>query len=272
MKYLYRYRKFNENTIKEILNGELFFSLPSELNDPYDCLPIFETEGSIEEYKKLYKNIRKKYHYNELSNEEIDIRVQEEFDESKITDKEALSDFINKSMLHSRSQVYVCCFSENCDNTLMYAHYANDHTGICLEYNFPSLASQFEILGKVNYETERPIIKFIDGFDMGEKEYSKRFLLTKSKPWEYESEHRIIAFPLTDEGKLLDSVIPVSSKHRLIKLKANTLMGIVLGYKISDKNQTMLIDKIRSNNLEIKIYKASPSLSDYKMEIKQVIL
>lgn len=271
MKHLYRYRKFNDNTLKEILNGELYFSLPIELNDPFDCMPIVECEGTVEEYRELYKDIQKKYHYNNLSDEEIDKRVQEEFDESKIINKKVLSDFINQSILQSRNQVYVCCFSENNNNTLMYTHYSDNHTGVCLEYSLKALSTQFEIIDQLNYEIERPIIRFIDGFKMGEKEYSKRFLLTKSKPWEYEKEHRIIAFPvLTDEGKLLDSVIPVSSEHRIIKLQPKTLTGLILGYKISDEQEALLIDKIRAEHLDVNIYKARPSKLDFKMEINQI--
>lgn len=271
MKYLYRYRKFNNNTLKEIFKGELYFSSPRELNDPFDCMPIVECDGTVEEFRELYKDIRKKYHYNNLSDEEIDKRVLEEFDESKITDKELLSEFINQNILQSRDQVYVCCFSETNNNAAMYAHYSDNNTGVCLEYNLKALSSQFEIIDKVNYGIERPIIKFIDGFKMGEKEYSKRFLLTKSKSWEYENEYRIIAFPiLTDEGKLLDSIIPSSSEHRIIKLQPETLTGIILGYKISEENEAMLIDRIRVEHLDINIYKAIPSTADYKMEINQI--
>lgn len=271
MEYLYRYRKFNENTIREILDEELYFSLPNELNDPFDCKPYIDSEGTIEEYKALYKEIKMKYYWSDLSESQINELVEQEFDESKIIDTKPLVDFINRSMLKSRNQVYICCFSENNDDTLMYSHYSDNHSGLCLSYDFESMSSQFEIVEKIQYESDRPVIRFVDGFKMGEREYSKRFLLTKSKCWEHEKEHRILAFPiLTDENKLYDGDMPLTYKYRIRKLQSGTLKGLILGCNISGNNEGLIKELIKSNKLDINLCKAVQDEKKYNMIIKPI--
>ena len=47
---LYKYRSLNhEYTVESILNKYLYFSRPSELNDPFDCQLSIDLEASDQE-------------------------------------------------------------------------------------------------------------------------------------------------------------------------------------------------------------------------------
>lgn len=76
-------------------------------------------------------------------------------------------------------------------NILMWSHYADSHRGFCVEYNNSlldslSLQSDFVTQHEIAYESELPVVNI---YDDG---YSTEPILTKSRCWEYESEHRFV--------------------------------------------------------------------------------
>lgn len=89
----------------------------------------------------------------------------------------------------------VCCFSKNNNNILMWSHYANDHKGVCLEFDVPDDDKDLKKdLIEVVYNNELTVI---DNIKRDEKGHVKirmdtdgKFLKTKFKHWEYEEELR----------------------------------------------------------------------------------
>lgn len=102
----------------------------------------------------------------------------------------------------------VTCFSETYDNELMWAHYADKHRGICVEYdmskmeNNPDIAYYKFFTYPIIYSESRPQIPIVlnrkekHNYSISEGKYSLsdryKFLLTKSKAWKYEREWRMI--------------------------------------------------------------------------------
>lgn len=96
---------------------------------------------------------------------------------------------------------YVCCLSSKCDSTLMWAHYANSNTGICVEYDFndPKLKPLYKkIVFPVAYSQEP-----IDLRDLlaDEKQQVYQYplyaavlcaALNKARDWSYENEWRLV--------------------------------------------------------------------------------
>ena len=74
------------------------------------------------------------------------------------------------------------CFSEDKYNPVQWAHYADNHKGICLGFEIPE-----KILRKVKYMSERLARETLKMSDCNE-----RLLTTKFKHWEYEKERRLI--------------------------------------------------------------------------------
>ncbi len=104
MQSLYRYRQFNENTIREILKEELYFTSPLEFNDPFDSRPFIDTKASIEEYKKLYKEIMK-VQQPSLADKDLDYILERDFDEDKIANQPEL---LKKSVTEWAIESSVC--------------------------------------------------------------------------------------------------------------------------------------------------------------------
>lgn len=177
----FKYRSINKDLIDSLVNGTLYFALPSNLNDPFDC--------------------------------QIDIRKSANFAASKVSGMKreillrisTLDNFVDE-IQRRMMKIGVCSFSLNLEEPLLWSHYADEHRGICLMYEFTEnflLEEVNEIVGvsKIEYG-ENPLsdwlIKSIpdriedDFYDHFTTELLKRVLIVKAYGWRYENECRII--------------------------------------------------------------------------------
>lgn len=105
--------------------------------------------------------------------------------------------------------VGITCFSETPYNMLMWSHYANKHSGICVEYDFSKLFSTVpnSLLLPVENSGKRPLLPIekviVDRGGKIEVDQSKMNLLLpallkslaiKSDIWSYEREWRHVVF------------------------------------------------------------------------------
>ncbi|MDY5807475.1 MAG: DUF2971 domain-containing protein [Lachnospira sp.] len=105
------------------------------------------------------------------------------------------------------AKLTVSCFSvSGWDNQLMWSHYANSYSGICIEYDFNQIKDAIGFIYPVEYTTERPTLSLQDlgvkGFDLGAETSIRScepnmgailsYLLEKNVCWNYEKEWRII--------------------------------------------------------------------------------
>lgn len=105
------------------------------------------------------------------------------------------------------SKLTVVCFSSSgWDNQLMWAHYANSYSGICVEYDFEKMNEFIGFMYPVEYFKERPTVTLKDfGIDKLETDENGKlitsetnmsaifsYLLAKNECWKYEAEWRII--------------------------------------------------------------------------------
>jgi len=144
---LYKYQSIGSgsHTIDNLKNGEIWFSKPNLLNDPFDmAIPLLINENAPDEdYLVLYDKVMEritdpvarslvasKLISNGKPSPEYKARInvyQLELSQQKVID-----DF---------SQRGIACFSTRKDNILMWSHYAEGHKGLCLEFdtNYPPL-------------------------------------------------------------------------------------------------------------------------------------
>jgi hypothetical protein len=114
---IYKYRKFDEYTKEMIINNSLYFSNPLKFNDPYDTVINFYFEG---DYGLLYNKFK-----------EMGLKNPDEFTKKLYRYNEFTEIYKNHPDLLNLS---ISCFSEVCDDILLWSHYADGHKGICLEY------------------------------------------------------------------------------------------------------------------------------------------
>ena len=105
--------------------------------------------------------------------------------------KESLSNLINK-----RNTAGVYSLSKSHTDELLWAHYASNHTGFCIEYDLDLLMSfgQNDYLKfDVGYSDHPPVLTLDDMFRLDEKEnFIRKIIGQKSNRWRYENEIRIL--------------------------------------------------------------------------------
>lgn len=187
-RYLYKYKKLNEYTIDELENSYEFSANPLTFNDIFDSRNnIDNTDIEILKNKQMTENILK------LDNEiitGIDL-IKDEF-----VRKCAIKTIGGFEYMTGINRII--CFSENNYSNLMWSHYAEKHTGICLEYKFEKNTDDLcKYMFPVKY-TQKPIntakLKICDY-----KKYDNQVeldnilsVITKSDDWSYEKEWRFI--------------------------------------------------------------------------------
>ncbi|PXV53803.1 DUF2971 domain-containing protein [Aeromonas veronii] len=115
-----------------------------------------------------------------------------------------MADAVEFDMNNELMNVGIVSFSETSRNLLMWAHYADEHYGMCIGFSHDVLStldienenfSHYHTLSpiKVNYDNLRVDINDLKSKDHFVYERSlKRTLTTKSDEWIYEKEHRCI--------------------------------------------------------------------------------
>lgn len=149
------------------------------------------------------------------------------------------------------SKLTVTCFSASgWDNQLMWSHYADSYTGICVEYDFEKMDDFIGFMYPVKYSTVRPTISLKDlGLTKFKKDENGNMtteevdinaifshLLTKNKCWSYEEEWRIINV----EGE------PYTPKF----VEAPFVKSITLGLELDDICKQLLWDVCKEKNIE----------------------
>ena len=137
----------------------------------------------------------------------------------------------------------VGCLCTDFKNRLMWSHYAESHTGFCVEYDFseamPSVLSNLPV--PVFYSSERPLVPWKAALENSSENIAEACtelmlgLLTKDSAWEYENEWRI----------LLHSM---ENPH----LKMPKISCVYLGAAISEDHKRAVLDIALQKNIPVK--------------------
>ncbi len=184
---------------------------------------------------------------------------------------------------------YMTCLTETNNNTLMWSHYANNHEGICVEYDLKLLQTDpygiCKHLFPILYSDVRPSTRNINSLLKSHNELKKAIdenyiydgdemlddilpmFLTKGSEWKYEREWRIIYTKKqmynVDEEILYSENLPFSC-----------VSAVYLGYRINPDIKTNLIeiaDRISTaENRKIQVYQAKLNNTGYEILFDRV--
>lgn len=172
-------------------------------------------------------------------------------------------EFIKKVNGNLRNECKVICFSLNSGNytagnsySTMWAHYGDNHTGICLELDYKKFIEEnkkyivkkyFRKIKYFDFEKDKNEHPRIDICDINTKKienhirkvclttHLKHVFFTKNKEWNYENELRLIYFSK-------------KQKEEFCKIK-KSLVKIHLGIKFNDIYLPAISKLINSNTL-----------------------
>lgn len=179
-KRLYRYHSISTRTFIGLDKEAVWFSHPSKFNDPYDSSAVFFNDlmhaGWQEEMRKVMTTKFELKQLKRVINEE---------------ERRMHTEFVEKS----RDSLRVCCFTENKDSVLMWSHYADQHRGICVEYDFTSLEPDDLRLKWLYPVIYSKLVLNVSEYLKPENINPFVFMLTsmhKYTAWNYEKEWRMI--------------------------------------------------------------------------------
>ena len=122
--YIYKYTSVTEHTYKNLILSQLRFNSPTLMND--------QLEGIVKVENRDFKPSKKA----------IENFIREKSLEKHLWSLEPLNksdDFLNFYMSYwfrfELTRYKISCFSRSATESLMWAHYANKHSGICLVYD-----------------------------------------------------------------------------------------------------------------------------------------
>jgi Protein of unknown function (DUF2971) len=96
-------------------------------------------------------------------------------------------------ILNNKQDVGICSFSESPTNELMWAHYADQFRGICVEYDMHGLLRNLPDgvdMVRVHYDERMPEISLDGGRP---SDLARKILSCKNHRWLYEREWRVLA-------------------------------------------------------------------------------
>lgn len=212
------------NVRRVIEESELYFSRLADFNDPFDCCPIYDAPSNDFQYWFAQLSKSGNYAINDLE------KIKNNWQERKTTPNQLVENQRSKMQKAISEELGICCFSEKPDNLLMWAHYASFHTGICFEFRNTPNTSFFGEALQVFYKHGRPRVNIFKR----RKDAIDDVFLTKSSDWKYESEYRIIG--------------PARKPATAYNFPRECLIGIILGAKIKQENENILIGILRNRN------------------------
>lgn len=183
-KTLFRYRTISVNSLREISTSSFYASKPSAFNDPFDCDFCWKTQ-SKEDIQKYYTT--DKFEFDEIESEiaSLEVGIKDDVQNLGIT-----------------------CFTTDPLNPLMWAHYANGHRGVCIEYKREGVLDS-EAFKKVKYDRDQKIIVNSVGFIENVEFFFDEVVYHKLKEWIYEKEWRLMLIQPTE--RLISLASPVES-------------------------------------------------------------
>lgn len=246
-RHLYKYKICNADHLRNLIVDSCFYmSSRHQLNDPFDVRSDVEfVDGGIDRMaylNRLFKEHKVRYKQRLEISKRLNTPIAIESEIRRL-----LNISIDSSGFHS--------FATSPRNLLMWSHYAQSHSGVCLVYETAKDLNTFVKALPVEYSHSYPVIQYSD--QMGRDLITKAFL-TKAKEWEYENERRI--FEKDRAGQYM-SYAP------------EALVGLILGAKINNSDEAMirnlLIERTARRHPSLRLYRASCQASAYAVRIQR---
>lgn len=225
-----------------LLQNQLYFPSPSELNDPAEGKPKPSRASESSLVRLLYDQyVADKPNLSQVERDNIKRYVTEQVrglgGEQTL---KLMSKYLNP--LLDCHKIYSMC--KRWDNMNMWVKYANECTGYCLEFKNSELFSKAY---EVYYSDEEITLDFTN-LD----EVNGYFFFYKKSEWSNEEEVRIVT-PAHEQN-------PISFDPTL-------LSRVILGYKISTKDKSQIIEWAKKRSIPLTVAQSRYNEFNHSLEL-----
>jgi len=251
MRKLYRYQPTTipgDDRLNQLQKDEIWFSDPAKFNDPFDLKPRIrnlvpdrwcEAPGFDAAMRRaLTALLADPVMYQGALF--IDPALADEFQAWAADDAgyEQLWDERLRNAIEKRiAQFGVVCLTPQWDSRLMWAHYASNGQGFCIEYEVDGFKNDQDVrYVPVQYASEIPELCLSEAM-FTPHQFLQRVMATKHADWAYEQEVRLVC---------------LSGKAQKVKLNENfvRMTGLIAGHAMSKPLRAHL--KETAARLEVK--------------------
>ena len=261
-KKMYKYTSF-DRALEILMRNKIYFAKLSEFNDPFERLVTLGSD-TPEGRRALIENMAKK------AIERWPDTVITEEQKQEFVDNPSKADMLNHAVIDAffkKDSTGFCCLTDTYQSLPMWAHYANNHTGCCLVFDFSKYPNQkteennfpFHHMKKIEYKENLPTYNM----DRLWHDYSY-----KSNEWQYEHEWRAIMFNKDVLKKFPNSFLSRKSNGAGFYSLGDFLCGIILGNKMKDIHTKSI--KVAARQRSIYVQQASPQLYKYGIHLTEV--
>jgi hypothetical protein len=261
---LYKYVK--PERIDILTEQMILLSPANSLNDPFEMRPQFvpsqeDIRNKWDEWVKTKYDILPPEIKNQMSFQDFKKATEQKngsWDVRMETVCEDYGDKLPKLYQKEASSTFgVLCLSEHThgpDNLLMWAHYAQSHTGLVFEFDTGGAFFRRFFIRPVEYGNERPVFRR-DGD-------SREIFLAKSEEWRYEAEWRLFRSLNELKKRKLDN----GQDGYFAELPAKHISAVFLGCQISQAVRENVLAKLKFPGCEhIRAFQAKLHRTSYKL-------
>lgn len=182
-KTLYKYKPINEYTFASLINNVIYFPIAEQLNDPFDSQLRYSFDDSIDDI--LNELIESHQLPDGMSKKKAELLLEET--KSKL----------KEPLIKAQKEVGILSLTTDYQNTVMWSHYADNHKGICIEYDCDILKKQeLIIIEKIEYKKELPKVLtqiFKNYPEVKDSDIARVMFFYKHDTWNYEEEWRALS-------------------------------------------------------------------------------
>ena len=203
--HLYKYRPVDANALAMLASDKLFLSPLDAFNDPFEALNLNPTlEPKLAAYQ-----------HGTFAISETPSQAE-----------------------HVGTSLRACSLSEECQDLLMWGHYADRHRGFCIRFYFGKDLQLAKLLFPIDYEPSVPQ-ENNDKQDPLNKAINDT--LKKSEKWSYEREWRVIGQLPEDEP---------NTAELFATYNPDTISGIIFGVRTAELHKALIRKILHDHRLE----------------------
>jgi hypothetical protein len=244
------YKYFGIKGLKRILSSGLRFTQPGAFNDPFELLPELVVH-------KDYLNTETGISFDLLAERRIPLVGEIEV----VGDGCVCNDFTSRNIVKELNKsIGILCLSKSKDSLLMWSHYAEQYTGLVIEFD----GNHDFFHGKIDieYRSDRRKVDFNSYFS---EPVPLAEMCAKPKDWEYEKEVRL-ARQLSDclDTKLIDNR---GFSIFVNKIPEECIRNVTLGERSSIEDQREIYSLIKNTDIGLDIAAIGNNGYQFRREI-----
>jgi len=239
----FKFRPINKRLIESLITGEVYFSSPEKLNDPFDCQ--IDIKKSLNSATNKVQGAKKK----------VLLSIQQKLDR-------ILSDVERDIRTFG---VWSC--SMELENSLMWSHYGDEHRGISLAYKLPDKFIDHtlgEVIGihPVEYCKDPITNWFIEQSKVKRGQLPLenfmtslvvKLLISKDRCWQYEKEGRVIS--KTQGSK---------------EIGKSALQQVCFGLRTPESDKKLIKNILDKHGYKVTICEMIRSENDFGLKTKEI--